>query len=154
MCWFFKRGKKRKGGRKERGHRDRRRSKRTERLTAAIYTQAMRHGQLLLFFCCPSVTQSPSRVRFFETPWTAAHPASLSLTISWSLPKFMSIAPVMPCSHLILWCPLFLYLPAFLHSLPQKCLYGQKRNNEEKKNSSQAHMSRLQSAPGSRPSIR
>ena len=36
------------------------------------------------------------------TPGDAAHQASLSLTISWSLPKFMSIALVMPSSHLIL----------------------------------------------------
>ena len=36
------------------------------------------------------------------TPWTAAHQASLSLTISQSLPKFMSTALVMPSSHLIL----------------------------------------------------
>ena len=42
------------------------------------------------------------------TPWTAARQASLSFTISWSLPKFMSIASVMPSSHLILWCPLLL----------------------------------------------
>ena len=34
--------------------------------------------------------------------------ASLSLTISQSLPKFMSIASVIPSSHLILWHPLFL----------------------------------------------
>ena len=33
---------------------------------------------------------------------------SLSLTISRCLPKFMSIASVMPSSHLILWCPLLL----------------------------------------------
>ena len=37
--------------------------------------------------CCHSV-QLPSRVRLFATPWTIAHQASLSLTISWSLPKF------------------------------------------------------------------
>ena len=37
------------------------------------------------------VVQSPSRVQLFVTPWTAARQASLSLTISWSLPKFMSI---------------------------------------------------------------
>ena len=30
------------------------------------------------------------------------------VTISRSLPKFMSIASVMPSSHLILWCPLLL----------------------------------------------
>ena len=49
------------------------------------------------------VVQLPSCV--FVTPWTAAHQASLSFTISQSLPKFMFIALVMPSSHLILWCP-------------------------------------------------
>ena len=34
--------------------------------------------------------QSPSRVQLSVSPWTAAHHASLSLTISWSLPKFIS----------------------------------------------------------------
>ena len=48
--------------------------------------------------CCCSVTQSC----LFVTPWTAACQASLSLTISWSFPKFMFIALVMPSSHLIL----------------------------------------------------
>ena len=48
------------------------------------------------------VIQSPSRIQLFATPWTVAHQASLSLTISQSLPKFMSIASVMPSSHLIL----------------------------------------------------
>ena len=46
----------------------------------------------------------------------AAHQASLSLTISWSSPKFMSIASVMPSSHLILCCPLLL-LPSILPSI-------------------------------------
>ena len=32
-----------------------------------------------------------SCVRFFEIPWAAAHQASLSFTISWSLLKFTSI---------------------------------------------------------------
>ena len=51
------------------------------------------------------VVQSPSRVRLFVTPWTAAHrQASLNLTISWSLPEFISISSVMPSSHPILWC--------------------------------------------------
>ena len=49
-----------------------------------------------------------SLVRFFATPWTAAHQASLSLTISRSLPKFVSIASVMPSNHLILCRPLLL----------------------------------------------
>ena len=40
------------------------------------------------------------------TSWTAAHQASLSFTISQSLPKLMSIELVMPSNHLILCCPL------------------------------------------------
>ena len=43
-------------------------------------------------------------------PWTAAGQAFLSVTISQSLLKFMSIKSVMPCNHLILCCPLFLCL--------------------------------------------
>ena len=35
------------------------------------------------------VVQSPSSVQFFATSWTGACQAYLSLTISWSLPKFM-----------------------------------------------------------------
>ena len=46
------------------------------------------------------VVQSPSCVPLFATPWTAARQASLSFTISHSLPKFMSIASKMP-SNLI-----------------------------------------------------
>ena len=47
------------------------------------------------------VVQSPSCVQLFAIPWTAACQVSLSLTISWSLPKFISIALVMPSSHLL-----------------------------------------------------
>ena len=45
------------------------------------------------------------------TPRTVAHQGSLSLTISRSLPKFMSIASVMPSSHLIPCRPLLLLPP-------------------------------------------
>ena len=62
------------------------------------------------------VVQSPSRVWLFATPWTAARQACLSLTISQSLPKFMSIASMMPSSHLILWHPLF-PLPSIFPSI-------------------------------------
>ena len=41
------------------------------------------------------VVQLPSRCLTLWTPWTAARQASLSLTISQSLPKFMSIESVM-----------------------------------------------------------
>ena len=54
------------------------------------------------------IVQSLSRVQLFVTPWTAARQATLSLTISWSLPKFMFIESVMPSNHLILFCPLLL----------------------------------------------
>ena len=52
--------------------------------------------------------QSPSHVRLFATPWTAALQASLSITNTWSLLKLMSIELVMPSSHLILCHPLLL----------------------------------------------
>ena len=42
------------------------------------------------------------------TPWTAARQASLSITISWSLLKLMSIELVMPSNHLILCHPILL----------------------------------------------
>ena len=50
------------------------------------------------------------------TSWTAAHQAALSLTISWSLPKFTSIASVMPSNCLILCHPL-LFLPSIFPSV-------------------------------------
>ena len=62
------------------------------------------------------VVQLPHRVRLFATPWTAARQASLALTSSQSLPKFRSIASVMPSSHLIFWCPLLL-LPSIFPSI-------------------------------------
>ena len=52
--------------------------------------------------------QSFGRVQLFGTPWTAAHQASLSFSISWSLLKFMCIESVMPSNHLILCRPLLL----------------------------------------------
>ena len=69
--------------------------------------------RIKLNYDCCSVTQSCPTL---ETPWTATHQDSLSLTISWSLPKFMYIASVMPFSHLILWCRLLL-LPSIFPSI-------------------------------------
>ena len=54
----------------------------------------------------------PSHVWLYD-PWTAAWQASLSLAISWSLPKFKSIALVISSSHLILWCPFILLASIF-----------------------------------------
>ena len=55
-----------------------------------------------------SSLQSLSRVRLFETSWTAAHQASLSITNSQSLLKLRSIKLVMPSNILILCRPLLL----------------------------------------------
>ena len=71
------------------------------------------------FYVCVSIVavlQLLSHVWLFATPWTAACQASLSLTISRSLPEFLFIASVMPFSHLILWYPLLL-LPSIFPSI-------------------------------------
>ena len=49
------------------------------------------------------VSLSLSCVWLFVTPWAAGHQASLSLTISQSLLKFISIESVMLSNHLILF---------------------------------------------------
>ena len=53
---------------------------------------------------------------YFETPWTAAHQASLSFSISQSLLKLMSIESVMSSNCLILCHPLLL-LPSVFPSI-------------------------------------
>ena len=55
-----------------------------------------------------------SRVQLFATPWTTARQASLSITVSQSLLKFMSTESVIPSNHLILCCPLLLLPSIFL----------------------------------------
>ena len=62
-----------------------------------------------------SSVQLLSHVQLFETAWTAAHQASLSITSSWSLLKLMSTESVMACNHLILCYPLVL-LPSIFPS--------------------------------------
>ena len=60
-----------------------------------------------------SSVQCLSHVRFFATPRTAAHQASLSITSFWSLLKLMSIESVMPSTYLILCLPLILLSSIF-----------------------------------------
>ena len=57
-----------------------------------------------------------SSVQLFATPWTAARPASLSITNSQNLLKFTSFESVMPSNHLILCRPLLL-LPSIFPSI-------------------------------------
>ena len=69
-------------------------------------------------YCCSDITtwQLLSCVWLFATPWIAACQASLSLAISQSLLKLMSIKTVMPSNHLILCHPLLL-LPSIFPSI-------------------------------------
>ena len=73
-------------------------------LNSVLIRKAWREGNVGLFV----VVQSFRHVQLFVTPWTAAHQASLSFTISWSLLRLMSIELVMPSNHLVLCCPLLL----------------------------------------------
>ena len=59
------------------------------------------------------VVHSLCCVQLFAAPWTAAHQASLSSTVSWSLLTLMSLESVMPSSLLFL-CYCLLLLPLIL----------------------------------------
>ena len=73
------------------------------------------------FFCCGcSVT---SQVHPFATPWAGALQASLSLTISWSLPKFMSSVLFMaPFKSYCFW-KCFLIIPSLNNYFPLVLLW-------------------------------
>ena len=75
----------------------------------------------LLFTLC--------RTQFFAAPWTVAHQASLSFTISQSLLKLTPIESMMPSKYLILCCPLLL-LPSIFHIL-LKLYYRSFKGSEE-----------------------
>ena len=63
----------------------------------AIYndeSRVMEHNSTVFLYVKTVLVQLSSCVRLFVTPWTAACQASLFLTISQSLPKFMSITSV------------------------------------------------------------
>ena len=75
-----------------------------------------KYFSLSLIVCVAVVFQSLSCVWLFVTPWTAAHQASRSITISQSLLKPMSIQLVMPSNHLIFCRPLLL-LPSIFPSI-------------------------------------
>ena len=82
------------------------------KLTTLLICYACMHTKSLQF----SSVQSLSCVWLFVTPWTSAHQASLSFTISRSLLKLISIELVMPSNHLIL-CHPFLLRPSTFPSI-------------------------------------
>ena len=73
-------------------------------------------GRCLGSFPSFSSVQSLSRVRVFETPWTAARQAYLSFTNSQSLLKLMSIESVMAFNHPFLLLPSIFPSRHLLHS--------------------------------------
>ena len=81
-------------------------------LHMALFCSFLWLGNILWLYCC-SVTQS---CPIFAIPWTTAHQASLSFTISQSLRKLMSIESVMPSNHLVL-CHSLLLLPSVFPSI-------------------------------------
>ena len=64
----------------------------------------------------PSVQFSGSVMSNSVTPWTASRQASLSITNSQTLLKFMSIELVMPSNYLIL-CHSLIFLPSIFPSI-------------------------------------
>ena len=69
------------------------------------------------------VVQLFSHVGLSAAPWTTAHQASLSFTISQSLLKLMSTESVMPSNHLVLCCPLSSCPQSFPVSSPMSRLF-------------------------------
>ena len=65
---------------------------------------------------CSVVVQLLSHVPLFAAPWTAACQSSLSITISQSLLKLVSIKSMMLSNHLIL-CHSLLVLPSIFPSI-------------------------------------
>jgi len=79
---------------------------------AQYQKDCIRHGDVLWRL----LSFSRSVMSNSATPRTAALMASRSFTISWSLPKLVSIELVMPSNHLIL-CHLFLLQPSIFPSI-------------------------------------
>ena len=71
-------------------------------------------GHHCFFFCC-CCSVAKSRLTIHD-PMDCSMPGFLSLTMSWSLPKLMSIESVIPTNHLILCHPLLL-LPSVFSSI-------------------------------------
>ena len=83
-----------------------------------LTTNFLNQKKIYIYVCIQIavIVQSLSHVQSFATPWTSAHQASLSVTVSWSLFKPMSIESVMPSNHLIFCHPLLL-LPSIFPSI-------------------------------------
>ena len=81
------------------------------KLNIYIHFALGKYENFISLFWSFSSVQSLSHVWLFATPWTTARHAYLCITNPQSLPKPVSIELVMPSSHLILCCPIFLKPP-------------------------------------------
>ena len=72
--------------------------------------------QKMKFIASSPISSVQSVMSDSATPLTATRQASLSITNSWNLLKFMSIELVRPSNHLILCCPCLL-LPSIFPSI-------------------------------------
>ena len=89
-------------------------NKQTKRIYWTVISTVNKINSALRSVQVVSSVQSLSCVWLFETLWSAAHQASLSITNSRNFLKLMSIESVMPSNHLILCCPLLLLTSIFL----------------------------------------
>ena len=89
-------------------------------------TNNMWHMYTIEYCCFCSAT---CHVQIFVSPWTTACQTFLSLTISWSFPRFMSTELVMLSNHLFIFLPLlpsmFLSIRVFSNGSPL-CIRWQK----------------------------
>ena len=83
---------------------------------SALQIQKWTKAKSLPSFSFVAAVKSLSHVLLFATPWTAACHVSLSITISLSFLKLMSIEWMMPSNHLILCHPPLL-LPSVFPSI-------------------------------------
>ena len=79
--------------------------------SSSLSTQ--RHTHIHIYVGGGGDVQSLSHVGLFATPWTVASQASLSITNSQSLLKFISTDLEMPSNHPILYCPHLLLSSVF-----------------------------------------
>ena len=88
------------------------------------YVMCPHHSGPMPSLCVLAVVQSISPVQLSATPWTAAHQALLSSTVSWSLLRFMSIELLMLCNHFILCLPCSFCLQFSQNQIPMSQVFA------------------------------
>ena len=68
--------------------------------------------------------QSLSHIQLFVTPWTAARQASLSITISWSLLKLISLVECKAYIYMYKYIYMYIYIYIYMCVCVCVCVYG------------------------------